>query len=204
MTQAQRTDWLPLPLHDWHQTQTALHLRAQIVGKTRLALAPMQNHWWQVAQYVTARGLSTSPMPYGDRTLEIEFDFMAHALVFAPLRGRSAPCRSFRSRLRISITIIRRCCARSRSTSTSGRPARDGRGDSVHDDRAHAAYDRDAVERFFKVLLQVDRVLKSFVAVHGQVESVALLVGRFRHGVHPVLGRPATTHPGGIRTWPIS
>src|SRR3954454_11620583 len=73
--------WPALPLTDWAETQTTVHRWTQIVGKTRLALAPMQNHWWQVVLYLTSRGLVTSPMPIGDRTLDIEFDFLDHQLV---------------------------------------------------------------------------------------------------------------------------
>src|ERR687885_742666 len=73
--------WPPLPLAEWQATYDTLHLWTQMVGKTRLVLAPMQNHWWQVALYVTSRGLDTSPMPYGERTVELEFDFLDHQLV---------------------------------------------------------------------------------------------------------------------------
>ena len=73
--------WPQLPLNDWAETQTTLHRWVQIVGKTRLALAPMQNHWWQCALYLTARGLGTSPMPYAKGNVELEFDFLEHRLV---------------------------------------------------------------------------------------------------------------------------
>ena len=73
--------WPALPLEEWRDTYTTLHRWLQIVGKTRLALAPMQNHWWQVVLYLTSRGLGTSPMPTADRALEIEFDFIDHQLV---------------------------------------------------------------------------------------------------------------------------
>src|SRR3954462_4707128 len=74
-------EWPALPLAAWQDTYATLHRWTQIVGKTRLALAPMQNHWWQVVLYLTSRGLVTSPMPIGDRTLDIEFDFLDHQLV---------------------------------------------------------------------------------------------------------------------------
>src|SRR5258705_9218644 len=74
-------EWPELPLGAWKDTYTTLHRWTQIVGKTRLALAPMQNHWWQVTLYVTARGLGTSPIPAGSRTFEVDFDFLDHALV---------------------------------------------------------------------------------------------------------------------------
>ncbi len=73
--------WPALPLTEWQDTYATLHRWVQIVGKTRLALAPMQNHWWQVVLYVTTRGLATSPMPVGDRLVDVEFDFLDHRLV---------------------------------------------------------------------------------------------------------------------------
>ena len=72
--------WPPLPLADWQDTKETLHLWTQIVGKVRLALAPMVNHWWQVPLYVNARGLTTSAMPYRGGAVELRFDFLAHAL----------------------------------------------------------------------------------------------------------------------------
>src|SRR5918911_3977101 len=72
--------WPSLPLDQWRDTYATLHMWTQIVGKTRLALAPMQNHWWQGALYVTTRGLGTSPIPYGERTFEVDFDFAYHEL----------------------------------------------------------------------------------------------------------------------------
>src|SRR6266853_1656202 len=68
--------WPALPLEEWRDTYATLHMWTQMVGKTFLALAPRQNHWWQVALRVTARGLATGPMPYGSRTLDAEFDFV--------------------------------------------------------------------------------------------------------------------------------
>ncbi len=72
--------WLALPLESWRDTYGTLHLWTQIVGKTRLSLAPMQNHWWQVALYVTERGLTTSAIPAGHRTFAVEFDLLEHNL----------------------------------------------------------------------------------------------------------------------------
>src|SRR5712664_1090736 len=81
--------WPLLPLEQWEETCTTLQLWTQIVGKTRLALAPMQNHWWQVALYVTARGLGTSPIPHGARTFEVDFDFVDHRLLVRTSDGTS-------------------------------------------------------------------------------------------------------------------
>src|SRR5438045_3664057 len=85
--------WPPLPFADWRDTYTTLHRWMQIAGKTRLRLAPMQNHWWQTALYVTARGIGTSPMPAGARTVELEFDFIDHVLVARSDDGRSGSLR---------------------------------------------------------------------------------------------------------------
>src|SRR3974377_2022393 len=77
----------------WRDTYATLHMWTQIVGKTRLALAPTENHWWQVALYLSARGLTTSPMPSGDRTVAVEFDFISHRLLIETSAGteRSFP-----------------------------------------------------------------------------------------------------------------
>ena len=87
--------WPALPLSAWQDTRDTLHMWTQIVGKVRLALTPKTNHWWNVALYVSARGLTTSAIPYGDRVFEIEFDFLEHQLIIktcdpAPLGATSA------------------------------------------------------------------------------------------------------------------
>jgi len=85
--------WPALPLAEWSDTYATLHMWTQIVGKTRLALAPMENHWWQVALYITPRGLTTSAMPFGTRTLAVDFDFLDHQLYLRTSEGatRSIP-----------------------------------------------------------------------------------------------------------------
>ncbi len=84
---ATRDPWPALPLEEWRDTYATLHMWTQMVGKTCLALAPRQNHWWQVAFRVTARGLATGPMPYDTRTLDAEFDFIEHELVLRTGEG---------------------------------------------------------------------------------------------------------------------
>lgn len=90
--------WRPLPLEGWETTRATLHMWTQIVGKVRLALSPHVNHWWETPLYVSARGLTTTPIPYGERVFEIEFDFVSHnldirgsdrATKFVPLYPRS-------------------------------------------------------------------------------------------------------------------
>src|SRR6266404_2944688 len=82
--------WPSLPFADWQDTCATLQLWTQVVGKIRLAQAPMINHWWQVPLYVTARGLTTSPIPFGAISFQIDFDFVDHRLVIATSEGRSA------------------------------------------------------------------------------------------------------------------
>src|SRR5436305_13057859 len=72
--------WPSLPLAEWQETCATLHMWTQVVGKVRLSLTPLVNHWWNVPLYVSTRGLTTSPIPYGGGTFEISFDFLAHEL----------------------------------------------------------------------------------------------------------------------------
>lgn len=81
--------WPSLPYEEWKDTYETLHMWTQIVGKIRLALSPMVNHWWQVPLYVTPRGLTTSPIPYGPRTFDLTFDFINHYLVVQTNDGRT-------------------------------------------------------------------------------------------------------------------
>src|SRR6202166_3311503 len=81
------SEWPEFPQATWRDTYATLHMWTQIVGKTRLALAPMEKHWWQVALYVTSRGLTTSPMPYRDFSFSVEFDFISHQLSVRTSRG---------------------------------------------------------------------------------------------------------------------
>ena len=83
--------WPSLPLEAWIETCATLHLWTQIVGKIRLAQSPWVNHSWHVTLYVTARGLTTSPIPHGSRTFQIDFDFIAHQLILHDERRRHEP-----------------------------------------------------------------------------------------------------------------
>jgi len=192
----------PLPplTADWHDTQTGLHLRTQILGKTRLALAPMQNHWWQTTLYVTARGLTTSVMPYGDRHLEVDVDFIDHAVVFRTDDGatRSLPLQAqsmaefygdYMDTLRslgMPVKIWRRPCELAVC---------------INFDQDHRSfpYDRDAVEQFFAALQWVDAVLKKFRGRFiGKCSPTHLWWGSFDMACTRFSGRRAPTHPGGI------
>ena len=157
------TAWPRLTLDEWAPTQSTLHRWTQIVGKTRLALAPMQNHWWQVVLYVTDRGLTTSPIPYDGRTFDVNFDFVDHKLVALTSDGdqRSIPLaprsvadfyREYNGMLR-SLDI---------EVHLYGRPVEIGDATPFAKDNAHASYDADAANRWWRILLNSDRVFRAF------------------------------------------
>jgi hypothetical protein len=196
--------WPALPLEGWQATYETLHRWLQIVGKTRLALAPMQNHWWQVPLYVTARGLGTSTIPYRDVDFEIELDFLDHMLVVRMSDGaiRTLPLQpqsvadfylEYRSLLR-SLDIE----ARIRPV-----PVEMANVTPFAADDAHAAYDGDAAQRCWRVLLQVDRVLKAFRGRFvGKCSPVHFWWGGFDLACTRFSGRRAPRHPGGIPNCP--
>jgi hypothetical protein len=197
--------WPRLTLDDWAPTQSTFQRWTQIVGKTRLALAPMQNHWWQVVLYVTERGLTTSPIPYADgRTFDISFDLIDHKLItqtsdgdvrILPLVPQSvadfyAEYMSMLGSLDIKVKI---------------RPVPMEMPDAIPftEDRAHASYDPDAVHRCWQVLLQTDRVLKEFRARFiGKSSPSHFWWGGFDIACTRFSGRPAPRHPGGVPNCP--
>ncbi len=155
--------WPRLALHEWAPTQSTLHRWAQIVGKTRLALAPMQNHWWQVVLYVTDRGLTTSPIPYNGRTFDINFDFVDHKLVAQTSDGdeRSIPLapRSVADFYREYLAMLRSLDI---EVHLFGRPVEIGDATPFAEDNAHASYDADAANRCWRILLNSDSVFRAF------------------------------------------
>jgi Family of unknown function (DUF5996) len=197
-------EWPKLTLDEWAPTQTTLHRWTQIVGKTRLALAPMQNHWWQVVLYVTERGLTTSPIPYDRRTFDVSFDFNDHVLIARTNDGDSnvleLPGLSvgdfyarYMSMLRTLGIEIRIMPVPMELMDTT----------SFVDDRTHASYDPDAVYRCWQILLQSDRVLKRFRARFiGKSSPSHFWWGGFDLACTRFSGRPAPLHPGGIPNCP--
>ena len=189
--------WPDLPLAEWHETCATLHLWTQMVGKIRLARMPLINHWWQVPLYVTSRGLTTSPIPDGGRSFEIDFDFIDHRLT---LRPATAPRRHLRCG-RIGGRFLRRdhagtadARARCQDLDDAGR---DRRPDPVRPGSPHAAYDPDYANRFWRVLVQADRVLTEFRAGFlGKVSPVHFFWGSFDLAVTRFSGRRAPPHPG--------
>lgn len=196
--------WPRLPLAEWHETYATLHRWTQMVGKTRLALAPMQNHWWQVTLYLTARGLGTSAIPDRQRSFEIEFDFIDHALI---ARTSDGATRTMPLRPRPVAEFYADYVSMLRSLDVATRiwPVPVEMADALPfpEDRLHATYDADAAHRCWRVLAQVDRVLKTFRSGFvGKCSPSHFWWGAFDIACTRFSGRRAPRHPGGIPNCP--
>jgi hypothetical protein len=195
-----RVAWPELPTAAWRETYETLHLWTQIVGKIRLARASWLNHSWHVALYVTARGLTTSPIPDGVRTFQIDLDFIDHALriwtsngatrQFA-LAGQSVA--SFYAAIMADLAELGIHVAIDETPNELPEPVR-----FSQDDR-HASYDPAAVRRFFQILANTDRVFKQFrTGFLGKASPVHFFWGSFDLAVTRFSGRRAPRHPGGV------
>lgn len=197
-------EWPPLPLAEWQDTYETLHRWLQIVGKTRLALAPMQNHWWQVVLYLTSRGLSTSTMPLGGRSLQIDLDFIDHELV---ARTSDGDVRTLRLAARSVADFYEEYVGllRSLGAAASIWPVPVEMTDVLPfpDDRIHASYDADAAQRCWRVLLATDRVLKEFRGQFiGKTSPSHFFWGSFDLACTRFSGKRAPQHPGGVPNCP--
>jgi hypothetical protein len=197
-------DWPALPLEGWQETYDTLHLWTQMVGKTRLALSPMENHWWHVALYVTPRGLTTSPIPDGRRTFEVAFDFVDHQLVARTSDGET---RTLPLEARPVADFYRDYLALLGSLGIDAHiwphPSEIDGAVPFPDDRTHAAYDPDAAQRCWRVMVQTDRVMKRFRGRFlGKCSPVHFWWGAFDLACTRFSGRPAPRHPGGVPNLP--
>ena len=191
--------WPTLRLGEWRDSYATLHLYSQIVGKTRLALAPMENHWWQVALYVTARGLTTSPMPFGERVLQVDFDFIDHSLV---VRTSDGDTRSLALVPRSVAEFYREYTALLHAAGVDARiwpvPVELPEVIPFEEDRQHRSYDPDAVDRFRRILLQANRLMHEFRGRFlGKASPVHFFWGSFDLAASRFSGRRAPPHPGG-------
>jgi Family of unknown function (DUF5996) len=192
--------WPELPLAGWRDTCATLQLFTQIVGKIRLARSPWLNHSWQVTLYVSARGLTTSPIPDGGRNFEIEFDFLDHGLKISTSDGaRRAFALSGHSVAGFYRAVIATLAELNMSVAIDEMPNELPDPIKFSDDEVHAAYDGDAVGRFFKILVNVDRVFKQFrTGFLGKASPVHFFWGSFDLAVTRFSGRRAPRHPGGV------
>jgi hypothetical protein len=196
--------WPALSLAEWRDTYATLHMWTQIVGKTRLALAPMENHWWQVAFYVTPRGLTTSAMPCGDRTLSVEFDFISHELALKCSDGAE---RGFALTPMSVADWFAQYQAALRALGVEpklmGSPVEVETAIPFAEDRTHASYDPDAAHRWWRIVAQADRVLKRFRGRFGGKQSPGhFFWGAFDLAATRFSGRSAPPHPGGVPNCP--
>ncbi len=186
-------DWPDLPLSDWADTCATLHLWTQVVGKIRLAHAPMINHWWQVPLYVTCRGLTTSPIPCGARSFQIDFDFIDHHLKLQTNTGEIETVRlGPRTVADFHAEVMGRMRGLGLETRIWTMPVEIPNAIPLDQDREHGAYDPEYVNRFWRVLVQVDRVLTAFRSRFlGKVSPVHFFWGSFDMAVTRFSGRPA-------------
>ena len=198
-TDGDRDAWPRLHTADWMETSTTLLLWAQLLGKTRLACCPMTNQWWQVALYTTARGLGTSPIPFGDRVFDIELDFLAHRLVMRSSDGAvdsmTLGDRSVASFYAEYMDKLRRLGLAARVWPVAVEVPERVRLDQ---DSRPRRYDADWANRFFRALVQADRLLKQFRGGFvGKASPVHFFWGGFDLCATRFSGRRAPPHPGG-------
>jgi hypothetical protein len=190
--------WPELPLEAWQDTYSTLHMWTQIIGKIKLLLAPMMNHWWQVPFYINARGFTTSPMPFRLMYCQIDFDFINHEMRIITDTGNSR-----------SVELKPRSVADFYSATME---ALDSLGieaaiwttpveipDRIpfEQDTTHSAYDPEYAQRHWRILLQADRVFKEFRSRFiGKASPVHFFWGAFDLAVTRFSGRRAPEHPG--------
>ena len=190
--------WPSLPLSAWQDTYATLHMWTQIIGKIRLALAPMVCHWWHVTMYATPRGLTTSPIPYGTRVFQIDFDFLDHELRIETADGDR---RAFALAPRSVAEFYREVLAALQSLGIEVRiwttPVEVEDRTPFEQDRTHASYDPDYAQRCWRIMLQATRVLTDFRSRFiGKVSPVHFFWGAFDLAVTRFSGRSAPPHPG--------
>jgi hypothetical protein len=185
--------WPSLEWGEWQDTCATLQLWTQVVGKIRLALAPMLNHWWQVTLYVTARGLTTSAMPYRGLTLQIDFDFIDHQLVLRMSDGREERAAlAARPVADFYADVMGRLRALGVEVHIWTMPSEIENAIPFDQDRQHASYDAAAAQCFWRQLAQADRVLNMFRARFlGKCSPVHFFWGSFDLAVTRFSGRTA-------------
>jgi uncharacterized protein DUF5996 len=191
--------WPALPLDEWRDTYATIHRWTQVAGKIRLAQAPLINHWWQVPFYVSCRGLTTSPIPYGTRTFQIDFDFIDDRLVIQTSDGA---IESFPLEPRSVADFYGEMMARLRSLGLEVRiwskPVEIANPIPFEQDHEHHAYDRDYAHRHFRILVQANRIVTAFRGRFiGKVSPVHFFWGSFDLACTRFSGRLAAPRTGG-------
>ena len=191
--------WPELDWEQWQDTAETLHMCMQIVGKTRLALTPVQNHWWNVPFYLTARGMTTSPMAIGGgRLLDIEFDLLSHEVVCRVSSGatgriglRPVAVAQFYREFFETLADLEVMVHINPNPVEVANPIR------CDSDTVHCSYDGDAVTRFWHALRIADTLLKRFTTnFYGKVSPVHFFWGSFDLAVSRFNGKRAPARPG--------
>ncbi|GAA0537457.1 hypothetical protein GCM10011581_44260 [Saccharopolyspora subtropica] len=197
--QDQSVTWPGLAVEEWADTRDTLHMWMQLVGKIRLAQAPMVNHWWQVPLYVTPRGLSTSAIPHGARLFDMEFDFLDHRLHLRSSNGdrrhvdlEPKSVAAFYGETMAALAEL------DLDVSIHARPVEVERAIPFADDTEHASYDPDSVHRFWRQLVAAHRVISRFRGRFiGKASPVHFFWGAMDLACTRFSGRTAPRHPGG-------
>src|SRR5256884_8506722 len=192
--------WPELNYAEWKDTLATLHMWTQIVGKIRLALTPWTNHSWHVTLYLTSRGLTTSPIPHGTSTFEIRFDFIDHELRILKSDGaarvlklRPRPVAKFCREVMNALAEMELPVSINMTPNEIENPV------PFDQDEEHRSYDPEYANRFWRVLVQSDRVFKEFRSRFcGKCSPVHFFLGSFDLAVTRFFVRPAPPHPGGV------
>ena len=203
-SQAGQGVWPTLPLAEWKDTLDTLQRWVQMIGKTRLALAPPVNHSWHVTLYLTARGLTTSPMPHGQRTLEVELDFIDHNLLARTSDGSTRAIalvpRTVADFYREYTTLLDSLGAPVRI-----RPVPSEMEDTLPftEDERHRSYDPEYAARCWRILSETGQIVQKFRGRFiGKCSPVHFFWGAFDLACTRFSGRPAPLHPGGVPNLP--
>jgi len=193
-------DWPALPLEEWEDTYCTLHMWTQIIGKIRLGLASLQNHWWNAALYVNTRGLTTSPIPYDDRKFELQFDFLDHRLVLQTSDGQEGVIalepKSVAAFYRETLAMLERVGIK---VKINPKPQEIASPIPFDRDETHASYDREYAGRLWRILLSVDSVFQEFRARSiGKSSPVHFFWGSFDLACTRFSGRSAPARQGVI------
>ena len=197
--------WPPLPFSEWQDTAGTLHMWTQVVGKVRLAQSPWINHSWHVTLYITPHGLTTGTIPHGQRAFSIDFDFIDHRLIIRstssdnvvlPLEPQHTA--DFYNSVMQSLEQI------GLPVKINVYPNEVEDPIPFPDDRVHSSYDKDAANRWWRILQQSARVFQAFRArFYGKTSPVHFFWGSFDLAVTRFSGREAPDHPGGLPNMPL-
>jgi hypothetical protein len=193
--------WPALPLKEWEPTRATLHMWTQMAGKVKLALCPLVNHWWNVSLHVNSRGLTSGPIPYDGGVFEIQFDFLNHTLEIQLNDGQR---REIRLTAQTVADFYREFMGALESLGIRVKiwpmPQEVPNPIRFEEDRVHASYDREYVNRFWRVLLSIAGVFEDFRSRFlGKSSPVHFFWGSFDLAVTRFSGRRAPERPGADR-----